>query len=91
MKILTVCGMGFGTSLMVKMTIDDILKEVGFKADVEASDIGSVMGREFDLIVTSNDMENQISVSEDKIIYLKNMTSKQEIKEKLITFLNNNN
>ena len=27
MKIATLCGMGFGTSMMLKLTIDDILKE----------------------------------------------------------------
>ena len=91
MKIITVCGMGFGTSLMVKMTIDDILAEIGFKADVEASDIGSIMGREYDLIVTSNDMQSQLSIPDANIIYLKNMTNKQEIKEKLVAFINNNN
>lgn len=88
MKILTVCGMGFGTSLMVKMTIDDILGEIGYSADVEASDIGSVVGREADLIVTSTEMKNQLSTAEADVIYLKNMTDKQEIREKLLAFIN---
>lgn len=91
MKILTVCGMGFGTSLMVKMTIDDILREIGYSADVEASDIGSVVGRGADLIVTSAEMENQFSAVETEVIYLKNMTDKREIREKLLTFINNKN
>ena len=44
MKIVTVCGMGFGTSLMVKMAIDDLLSEIGFDAEVEASDVRSSRG-----------------------------------------------
>jgi len=89
MKIVTVCGMGFGTSLMVKMTIDDILNEIGYKAEVEASDIGSIMGKEVDLIVTSSDMESQISGVKADVIYLKFMTNKQEIREKLLEYLKN--
>lgn len=89
MKIVTVCGMGFGTSLMVKMTIDDILNEIGYKAEVEASDIGSIMGKEVDLIVTSSDMESQISGVNAEVIYLKFMTNKQEIREKLLEYLKN--
>ncbi|PTX53993.1 PTS system IIB component (L-Asc family) [Melghirimyces profundicolus] len=88
MKIVTVCGMGFGTSLMVKMTIDDILNEVGFNAEVEASDIGSITGRVADLFVTSTEMQNQFSGIESDVIFLKNMTDKQEIREKLLTYLN---
>ncbi|MBS4202098.1 PTS sugar transporter subunit IIB [Bacillus sp. FJAT-49732] len=91
MKIVTVCGMGFGTSLMVKMTIDDILSEIGYKAEVEASDIGSIMGKEVDLIVTASDMESQISGVNADVIYLKFMTNKQEIREKLLEYLNNKN
>ena len=38
MKILAVCGMGFGSSMMLKMTIEKILKEKGITADVETAD-----------------------------------------------------
>jgi len=48
MEIITVCGMGFGTSLMLKMTVDDILNEKGIKADVSALDVGSAKGRNAD-------------------------------------------
>jgi ascorbate PTS system EIIB component len=90
MKIITVCGMGFGTSLMVKMTIDDLLAEMGYKADVEACDIGSIMGKDADLIVTSTEMEGQLSGINADIIFLKYMTNKQEIKEKLVNYFQKN-
>lgn len=90
MKIITVCGMGFGTSLMVKMTIDDLLRELGCNADVEACDIGSVTGKDVDLIVTSSEMKDQLSGVKADIIFLKYMTNKQEIKERLVDYLNKN-
>jgi PTS system ascorbate-specific IIB component len=88
MKIVTVCGMGFGTSLMVKMSIDDILKELGKQADTQAMDMGSVKGLEADLFVTSKEMESTFPEVDAPVIYLDNMTNKAEIKEKVIPFLN---
>lgn len=87
MKIYTVCGMGFGTSLMVKMTIDDILKEIGKQADVEAIDMGSANGLKADLFVTSNDMKGSFPDVDAPIIYLDNMVDKNEIKDKVTEFL----
>lgn len=86
MKIYTVCGMGFGTSLMVKMTIDDILKEIGEVANVEAIDMGSVKGLSADLFVTSNDMKGAFPSVDTPVIYLNNMVDKAEIKEKITYF-----
>ncbi len=34
MRIATLCGMGFGTSMMLKMFIDEILKDIRMKAEV---------------------------------------------------------
>lgn len=87
MKIYTVCGMGFGTSLMVKMTIDDILKEINEKADVEAIDMGSAKGLRADLFITSSDMEGSFPNVDAPVIYLKNMVDKVEIKEKITKFM----
>jgi PTS system ascorbate-specific IIB component len=88
MKIVTVCGMGFGTSLMVKMTIDDILKELGKQADTEAMDMGSIKGLNVDLFVTSKEMENSFPEVTAPVIFLDNMINKTEIKEKVTAFLN---
>lgn len=88
MKIVTVCGMGFGTSLMVKMTIDDILAELKKSADVEALDLGSVKGVAADLFVTSKEMAGNFPEVDAPVIFLNNMTSKKEIKEEIERFIN---
>lgn len=87
MKVYTVCGMGFGTSLMIKMTIDDILKEAGKKADVKAIDMGSVKGISADLFVTSNEMNGTFPTVDAPVIYLNNMLDKSEIKGKVLEFI----
>lgn len=34
MRIATPCGMGFGTSMMLKLFIEEILKDLGIRAEV---------------------------------------------------------
>lgn len=90
MNIVTVCGMGFGTSLMMKMTIDDILKQENIKADVAAWDLGSVKGRTADLFVASEDMRSNFTDIEGNIIFIKNMTDVDEIREKIMKEISKN-
>jgi len=49
MRVVTVCGMGFGTSLMLLMTIKDIGKKYGVNIEGEAVDLGSYKGKPCDL------------------------------------------
>ena len=43
MKIVTVCGMGIGTSVLLKMNTEKALRTLGIDADVEAADIGTAL------------------------------------------------
>ena len=51
MKIVTVCGNGVGSSLMLAMKIEELCKEEGIQADVESCDFNSAQGKAADLIV----------------------------------------
>ncbi|MBI6064729.1 PTS sugar transporter subunit IIB [Clostridium perfringens] len=85
MKIMTVCGFGVGTSLLLKMTVDSILEEEGINGEVEASDMTSACGNSADLILTSKEIgkeiEGQIS---GKLVYISNFMDKEEVKEKIL-------
>lgn len=83
MKILTVCGMGFGTSLMLKMFIQDLLKELGVKADVDVSDLGSVKGSPADFIVAPSDMKNHLNGLAVPVVFIDNLIDKKEIRSKV--------
>jgi len=41
MKILAVCGFGVGSSMVLKMTIDKVIKELGLKATAENTDLST--------------------------------------------------
>ena len=61
-KILAVCGMGIGTSILLKMQLDKVIKALDIIADVELADISTARGLAVtaDLIVTSNELVDRI-------------------------------
>lgn len=87
MKILTVCGMGFGTSLMLKMFIQDLLKELNIKAEADVSDLGSVKGSQADLVVAPADMKGHLADLRTPVIYIDNLIDKGEIRSKVVPVL----
>lgn len=87
MKVVTVCGMGFGTSLMLLMTIKELGKAYGVKVDGEAVDLGSYKGKTCDLIVASGEIAKQIQ-SDVPVIAVPNLLDKVDIEEKLKPYFN---
>ncbi|MDT2503247.1 MULTISPECIES: PTS sugar transporter subunit IIB [Enterococcus] len=83
MKILTVCGMGSGSSLILKMNVDTIMDSLSIDADVEACDIGSVGGQNADLIISTKEFGNPLDdFSADKIL-VSNVVNKSELEKQL--------
>jgi len=78
--------MGIGSSLILKMNIQTVLKQLG-KTDVEVEhcDLTSVQGMNADLIVAAQDIASALRTS-TPVIALKNVMSRDELKEKLQDF-----
>ncbi len=56
MKILCVCGLGQGTSLILRMNVETVLSELGIVADVDNTDVSSAKSERADFIITSNEL-----------------------------------
>lgn len=84
MRIATLCGMGFGTSMMLKLFIEDILKAEGIKAEVIPWDLGSFKGQNADIIVAPVDMESHMKSVTSRVVLIKNLVDKTEIREKVL-------
>lgn len=84
MRIATLCGMGFGTSMMLKLFIDEILKAEGIKAETIPWDLGSFKGQQVDIIVAPTDMAMHLKNTSAKVVYIRNLVDKKEIKEKVL-------
>jgi PTS system ascorbate-specific IIB component len=88
MKILSVCGNGLGSSLILKMAVEKVLKSENIKANVEVSDLGNAKGLSADYIVASPEIAERLKDHKATVISIKNMMDKKEIKEKLISQMN---
>ncbi len=84
MRIATRCGMGFGTSMMLKLFIDDILKAEGLKAETLPWDLGSFKGQRADIVVAPTDMAMHLKGTPAKVVLIKNLVDKKEVKEKVL-------
>jgi len=86
MKINTVCGNGLGSSLILKINVDKILKDLDIKANVDATDVGSAKSSDADLVVTTSQFENNLKSIDKDIIYVNNVMDKDILKNKLIEY-----
>ncbi len=87
-KILTVCGFGVGSSMILKMKIDEVLKQHGFDAEVVTADVGTATSTPCDLIFTSKELETGIrSKVKVPVVTIVNFINRKEIEEKGLAIL----
>lgn len=85
MRIATLCGMGFGSSMMLKLFIDEILKAEGLKAEILPWDLGSFKGQQADIIVAPTDMRMHLKSASGRVVLIQNLVDKEEIKTKVLS------
>ena len=83
LKVLAVCGFGVGSSMILKMKIEEVLKANNIQAEVFTTDVGSATSTPSDIIFTSKELEKGI-VEKVKVpvVGIKNFIDKKEIEEK---------
>lgn len=86
LKIITVCGLGVGSSLIMKMTVDTAMQQLGVRCSVEHWDMGTVKGRECDFIVTTEGFRKNFA-GQDNVVYVNNIVDANEMKSKLEAYL----
>ena len=93
MKVLAVCGLGIGSSIILKINVGKVLAELGVKDNsLDVADIGSAQSIRFDVAVTSVELAGVLSKNmkdEDKfrVLAISNFVDKNEMKEKVKTCL----
>jgi PTS system ascorbate-specific IIB component len=83
MKILCVCGLGQGTSLILRMNVESVLNEMGVRADVEHTDVSAASGMAADYIITSNELAQSLQGHAAKIVIVNNYFDLEEIGQNL--------
>ena len=84
LKIVTVCGAGVGSSMMLRLFSQQILDEAGIEAEVEGSDIGSVNPDSYDLVITTSHFADTMRTQRARIIRIDNMMDKVYLREQLL-------
>jgi len=85
LKIITVCGLGVGSSLIMKMTVDSAMTQLGITCTIEHWDMGTVKGKECDLIVTTYGFQKHFA-DQDNVVYVNNIVDVSEMKSALETY-----
>jgi len=87
MKIQVVCGFGCGTSLFLKIKLDEVLKEIGRSAEVFCGDVGTCLSINCDAIFISKDLADRVQArAKMPIIVINNFMDKNEVREKAVGF-----
>ncbi len=84
-SIMCACGSGLGSSLMVEMNINDVLKKMGKEGiTVTHSTTSDVRPGAADLFVVGRDLADFIKdVPEESKVVLTNIVDKNELEQKL--------
>ena len=69
MKFIAVCSFGVGSSMLLKMSLDKAIKNLGIEAEAENIDLSSARGVACDAIFTSPQIREEIGDSWGKPVY----------------------
>jgi PTS system ascorbate-specific IIB component len=85
MKILVVCGNGLGSSFMMSLNVEKVMKELNIEGTCSHTDLASAKTENADYYIGSPEIMDQLKDGKRKIISLVNMFSIDEIKKALTT------
>ena len=93
MKIVAVCGFGVGSSLLLKISIDKVLKSLGYEEEAENTDITTAKSISCDAIFTSVDIADDLREERKdvKIYSVNKYMDVNEVKTVVEHFLNDYN
>ncbi len=85
-KIVTVCGNGIGSSLMLKMKIEKLAAANNIPVDVESSDSNAAVGKDADLFVTVKEFQH-IFKPNQKYAITRSYVNNKQIEEDVLPTL----
>ncbi len=86
MKIVTVCGNGIGSSLLLRMKVEDIAKDLGIDVEAESCDSNAAVGKSADLYVTVKEFKD-IFPEGSNVCIVKSYTNRKKIEADLVPVL----
>ena len=89
MRALIACRTGMGSSMMLKIKVNQVIKENDYPLELVHGTLSDVKSFNGDLLITMDDVADELKGEFKEIIGIKNLMDKVEIKEKIGKFLEN--
>ncbi len=82
-NILTVCGVGSGSSLILRMYVEDVLEELGANYRVAAGQASEAKGTNADIVMCAEEFYPVVKDSPARVVTIRSFTDKDELRTKL--------
>lgn len=85
-KVLVACGCGMGSSQMLKMNCSKVLDSLGIEHEITHTSIGEAksMAHDYDVVIVAETfVSNFEKLSGTKVVGLRNIMSKPELRQKI--------
>lgn len=89
-KGLVVCRTGMGSSMMLRIKLEQVISENNLDIDLEHDVLSAINNYDVDFVVTMSDLADQIRNETKSVIGIEDLMNKDELKEKLLEYLNKN-
>lgn len=86
-RALIACRAGMGSSVLLKIKIDQVIQENNFPIETEHGNLDSVIGYTGELFISMEDLAEELREHVNYAVGIRNIIDKDEIKEKLEKFL----
>jgi len=86
-NILTVCGVGSGSSLILRMYTEDVLEDMGLRYKVQAGQASEARGTNADIVMCAPEFYSVCKDSPAEVVPIKSFTDKNMIREALTEVL----
>ncbi|MEA4875155.1 PTS sugar transporter subunit IIB [Anaerorhabdus sp.] len=87
-KGLVACRAGMGSSMLLKIKVEQVISEQKMDLQVEHGNLDSLVGFNGDVVITMEDVAHEIANQVPYAIGIRNIMDKEEIKAKLDEFFN---
>lgn len=87
--VVCVCGFGVGSSLILKMKVDEVLQGLNIRYECVAQDVTSALSARADIVFASKEIASQLEGRlACPLVVISNFLDKEEIKNKGLDIIN---
>ena len=80
-KALVCCRAGMGSSMLLKIKADQVIRENGFPIQTEHGNLDSLIGFNGDLVITMDDLSSELAGKVPYALGIRNIVDKEEMRQ----------